>query len=98
MRDIQAVNVADLKNRLSHYLRLVKQGHAILIRDRDQVVARIDPAGASAPRSDERLAQLERRGIIRKGKGVIGPDLLRRRPKVDVDVVDRLLREREEGR
>ena len=98
MGDVQAVNVADLKNRLSHYLRLVKKGQSILVRDRDQVVARIEPAGSSALGAEERLEQLEMRGVIRKGKGVIGPDLLGRRPKVHVDVVEALLREREEGR
>ena len=36
-----AVNVAELKNRLSHYLRMVKDGEEIVIRDRDMPIATI---------------------------------------------------------
>ena len=36
-----AVNVAELRNRLSHYLRKVKEGEEIVIRDRDTPIARI---------------------------------------------------------
>jgi len=98
MRTVHAVDVADLKNRLSHYLHLVKKGQAILVRDRDQVVARIEPAGSSILGSDERLAQLETRGIVRRGEGEIGVDLLAQRRAVGGDVVEALLRDREEGR
>jgi antitoxin (DNA-binding transcriptional repressor) of toxin-antitoxin stability system len=97
---MKAVNVAELKNRLSHYLRIVRRGHPILVRDRDRVIARIDPAGGQgAPAGDaERLADLEARGVIRRGRGRITADLLARRPKVRADVVAALLREREAGR
>ena len=98
---MKAVNIAELKNRLSHYLRAVRRGESVLVRDRDRVIARIDPAGSSsAARGAEadRLADLEARGIIRRGKGVITRELLARRPKVKADVVGALLREREEGR
>ena len=33
------VNVGELKNRLSHYLRMVRRGQAVLVRDRDRVIA-----------------------------------------------------------
>ena len=97
---MKAVNVAELKNRLSHYLRLVRRGQPILVRDRDRVIARIEPAGgaeAAAEDDAERLADLEAKGIIRRGKGRISLDLLARRPTVDVDVVGALLRDREES-
>ena len=42
---MKAVNVAELKNRLSHHLRMVRRGEALLVRDRDKVIARIEPAG-----------------------------------------------------
>ncbi len=95
------VNIAELKNRLSHYLRIVRRGQPILVRDRDRVIARIEPAGErGAPAGDdvERLADLEARGILRRGHGRITPDLLARRPKVKADVVAALLHEREHGR
>jgi len=98
---MHAVNIAELKNRLSHYLRLVRRGEAVLVRDRDRIIARIEPAGdRDAHRGDEaaRLAALERRGILRRGRGPIPRTLLARRPRVSANVVDALLREREEGR
>lgn len=97
---MKAVNVAELKNRLSHYLRLVRRGEAILVRDREQVIARIEPAGESgeAGSDAERLAMLERRGVLRRARGRLEPALLARRPRVRVDVVAALLAEREETR
>jgi antitoxin (DNA-binding transcriptional repressor) of toxin-antitoxin stability system len=98
---MKAVNVAELKNRLSHYLRLVRRGQVLLVKDRDQVVARIEPAGASdaAGGSDEeRLASLERRGILRRGRGALTPTIYANRPRVRADVVAALLRERDESR
>ena len=98
---MKSVNVAELKNRLSHYLRLVRRGEPILVRDRDRVIARIEPAGAGgAATTDDaaRLDELEARGTIRRGQGRITPDLLARRPKVKADVVGALLCEREESR
>lgn len=99
---MKLVNVAELKNRLGFYLRAVKRGEPVLIRDRDRVIARIEPAGeraAAGGKDEDRLADLERRGILRRGQGRIGPDLLARRvrPKRPADVVGALLREREEG-
>jgi len=98
---MKSVNVAELKNRLSHYLRIVRRGEAILVRDRDRIIARIEPAGEAGTAAGDdaaRLAALEARGIVRRGQGSIGGDMLARRPKVKADVVAALLREREEGR
>jgi antitoxin (DNA-binding transcriptional repressor) of toxin-antitoxin stability system len=97
---MKPVNVAELKNRLSHYLRLVRRGQSILVRDRDRVIARIEPAGqrGAASGDDERLADLEARGILRRGRGPLRVEMLARRPAVKADVVAALLREREEGR
>ena len=96
---MKSVNVAELKNRLSHYLRLVRRGEAILVRDREQVIARLEPAGdAAASGSDaDRLAALERKGAIRRARVRVDPELLERRPRVKADVVAALLAEREEG-
>src|SRR5437867_10367840 len=98
---MKAVNVAELKNRLSHYLRIVRRGQPILVRDRDRVIARIEPAGEGGAVGDDdaaRLADLEARGILRRGRGRIADRLLTRRPKVKADVVAALLAERAEGR
>jgi antitoxin (DNA-binding transcriptional repressor) of toxin-antitoxin stability system len=98
---MKPVNVAELKNRLSHYLRLVRRGHAILVRDRDRVIARIEPAGAHGlpvDDADARLADLEARGVVRRGQGGITPERFTQRPRVKADVVGTLLREREDTR
>ena len=98
---MKAVNVAELKNRLSHYLRMVRRGQPILVRDRDRVIARIDPAGGHpSEQGDEadRLADLEGRGIIRRGQGPLLGKLLKRRARVKADIVGALLRERDESR
>jgi len=98
---MKPVNIAELKNRLSHYLRMVRRGQPVLVRDRDRVVARIEPAGrpGSTPGDDgQRLADLEARGIIRRGRGGLTRDFLARRPKVRADALAALLREREESR
>ncbi len=98
---MKAVNVAELKNRLSYYLRLVRRGEAVLVRDRDRVIARLEPAGGddvAGEDDDARLASLERRGVLRRGDGAAPAVVLARRPRVKADVVAALLREREDSR
>jgi prevent-host-death family protein len=58
---VEAVNVAELKNRLSHYLRKVKDGEEVVIRDRDVPIARIVPIEAGD-------YDAERQGLIAAGK------------------------------
>jgi antitoxin (DNA-binding transcriptional repressor) of toxin-antitoxin stability system len=98
-RDV--VKVSELKNRLSHYLREVRRGRALLVCDRDQVIARIEPAGAgTATAADDAhwLADLERRGAIRRATHALPKGWLAKRPRIRADVVGSLLAEREEGR
>jgi antitoxin (DNA-binding transcriptional repressor) of toxin-antitoxin stability system len=96
----KAVNVAELKNRLSYYLRMVRRGEALLVRDRDQVIARIEPAGRGVDDlgdDEARIADLEARGVIRRGKGKITKEMFKNRPRVKGDIVAAVLAEREEG-
>ena len=64
---MQTVNVAELKNNLSHYLRQVRQGNEITIKDRNRVIARIVPA---APPSDydEELLELAAQGKVAEAR------------------------------
>ena len=48
--------VTDLKNRLSHYLRLVARGETITVLDRGRPVAQITPPGETSAEL-QRLAQ-----------------------------------------
>jgi prevent-host-death family protein len=95
------VNVSELKNRLSHYLRLVRRGETVLVSDRDQVIARIEPAGDTASTGTDDgawLDDLERRGVVRRGAGKLPRAWLGRRPAVAADLVGALLDERRDGR
>jgi antitoxin (DNA-binding transcriptional repressor) of toxin-antitoxin stability system len=98
---MSTVNVSELKNRLSHYLRLVRRGETVIVRDRDRVIARIEPAGGAATVGSGDgpwLDELERRGTIRRGSGSLPGQWLAKRPEVGADVVTALLEEREDGR
>lgn len=98
---MSVVKVSDLKNRLSHYLRMVRRGESVLISDRDRVIARIEPAGdlANADTDDARwLDELERRGVIRRGSGKLPRSWLGERPQVKADVIGALLEERRQSR
>lgn len=66
--------IADLKNNLSRYLAYVREGGEVLVLDRDTPVARLVPfapgpaRGRTAARpADERLADLDRQGLIKRG-------------------------------
>ncbi|MBI5628105.1 MAG: type II toxin-antitoxin system prevent-host-death family antitoxin [Candidatus Rokubacteria bacterium] len=98
---MKTVKIAELKNRLSHYLRRVQRGESILVCDRDRVIARIErvsAAGAVAQGDAEWLDRLERGGVIRRGTARPTREWLAGRPRVEADVVAALLRDREEGR
>ena len=96
---MRTVKIAELKNRLSYYLRRVQRGESILVCDRDRVIARIERVGADASSGadTEWLDRLERRGIIRRGSGKPSREWLERKVPLGADVVAALLRERDEA-
>lgn len=66
---MKSVDLRDLKNRLSEYVREVRSGEAVLVTDRGEVVAELIPPGQ---RGDEiavpsALAALARRGQLTLG-------------------------------
>lgn len=64
---MKTVNVAELKNRLSQYLRDVREGEEILIRDRNVPIAKIVPLDNTGDLDAETLA-LVAAGRLRPGK------------------------------
>lgn len=52
---MRSVNIAELKNRLSAYLQQVRAGEELIIRDRNQPVAKLVPLTATEV-SEEELA------------------------------------------
>jgi antitoxin (DNA-binding transcriptional repressor) of toxin-antitoxin stability system len=98
---MRTVKIADAKNNLSRHLAYVKQGGRVRILDRDHPIADLVPVEQSGGGDDDALlADLERRGILRRGKG--GPiprELLRPGPRdAKGRVLSALLEERKNGR
>jgi prevent-host-death family protein len=92
-------NVSDLKNRLSHYLRFVRKGESILVYDREQPIARIEPVGDSIAAEPEAwISELERRGVVRPPETKLPRNWLRSRVNVRADVLGALIEERRTGR
>ncbi|HEX9264053.1 MAG TPA: type II toxin-antitoxin system prevent-host-death family antitoxin [Candidatus Binatia bacterium] len=98
---MKKAGIAELKNNLSRYLDQVKNGESILVLDRNHPVAQIIPlqkAARDAVELDDRLARLERKGLIRRGSGGSGQWLNKRRlVKVPGSVLQDLLDERRSG-
>ena len=98
---VKRAQIAQLKNNLSRYLDQVRHGETILVVDRDQPVAQIVPLQGRPVRpgqDEERLAQLERRGLVRRGTGTV-PEWLGKRkpPRLRRSLLQALLAERESG-
>ncbi len=98
---MKKAKIGELKNNLSRYLDQVRHGETVLVVDRDLPIAQIVPLHArrGLPGADEeRLARLERGGLIRRGTGEL-PDWLGRRrpPRLRRSLLRDLLSERESG-
>lgn len=52
-KSMRSVNVAELKNRLSKYLRFAKAGEEVVIRDRNLPVAKLVPFSAEGADGQE---------------------------------------------
>lgn len=78
---MKSAKVTELRNGLSRYLAHVKRGGSVLVFERDRLVARLVPAARPPSEAgDGRLADLERRGIIRRGTGGVPAWLGKHRP------------------
>ncbi len=96
---MKKANVSELKNRLSHYLRLVRAGQSVLVYDRDRAVARLEPVtDVEVDDQSAAVADLERRGVLRRPAAKLPPNWLQARTKTRSDVVAALIEERDSGR
>jgi antitoxin (DNA-binding transcriptional repressor) of toxin-antitoxin stability system len=80
---MQTVGVRDLKNRLSEYLRRVRQGERVLVTDRGEVVAEFSPPWQGQVDSSVPVAlqALHKRGLLTLGaqaEGELYPALQRK--------------------
>ena len=64
---MKAVGVRELKNRLSEYLRLVRNGEEILVTDRGQVVAELRQPSPRVALPYPALLDVVRQGRVRLG-------------------------------
>jgi antitoxin (DNA-binding transcriptional repressor) of toxin-antitoxin stability system len=97
---MKRANIAELRNRLSYYLRFVRRGQSVMVLDRQRVIARIDPV-----RNPDEVAEssvwpggLIQSGVLRAPRSELKPGWLARRPAARANVVSALLAERETGR
>lgn len=99
---MKTYSISEAKNRLSAILELVRNGESVLILDRNQPVARLEPvAAASVAGGKARLNRLERNGVIRPAAEPIRKQWLRQglpSTKNGASILRALLAERDEGR
>lgn len=101
---MEKTTISRLKARLSAYLKKVRAGQTILILDRDEPVARLEPVvgggGAAGGSGDEdRLKRLERAGLLRRATRPLSLQALREgAPRSGASVVEALLEDRRSGR
>ena len=96
---VKEARISEIKNHLSRYLALVRRGEVVRILDRDRPVAQIVPIGHAAGGrvvGGEALAEMERKGLVRRGSGRIAPEILSKDPPGrPCGVLAALLEERE---
>lgn len=97
-----AAKLSDVKNDLSRYVERARRGERIRILVRGVPVAEIGPIDRPADRDQDeeaRLADLERRGIIRRGRGGVEAGILKPGPRPRGRATsDLLIEERRFGR
>jgi antitoxin (DNA-binding transcriptional repressor) of toxin-antitoxin stability system len=97
---VRQAKISQVKNQLSRYLALVRQGETIRILDRDVPIAQIVPiraASGSGGVDAEALAEMERKGLIRRGSGKLDKEILSRDPPGKPSgVLQALLEERDD--
>ena len=82
---MRAVGIRELKNRLSEYIRLVRDGERVLVTDRGVIVAELRPPGTSVEDDPyPLLTAAERKGKVRIG-APNRPDLYPKFEKVTPD-------------
>ena len=96
---MKTASISQTKNQLSALIDQVRQGETIVITDHDRPVARLVPAQMEKGElSTGALAQLERKGIIRRGNGAAHRLSAPIKPRGEASALAALLNDREQGR
>ena len=96
---METASISQTKNQLSALIDQVRQGEIIVITDHDRPVAKLVPAQAdNGEETADALANLERKGIIRRGNGTthrLAPPL---KARGGTSALAALIEDREQGR
>ena len=95
---METASISQTKNQLSALIDQVRQGETIVITDHDRPVAKLVPAQAEKGEAAGALAQLERKGIIRRGNGEAHRLAPRIKPRDGASALAALIEDREQGR
>lgn len=98
---MKKATISQTKNQLSALLDAVRHGESVLIMDRDQPVARLEPVAGGSGQGDDLLARLQRKGLISRGSGKPVQKVLREQPPAlrrGASALAVLVAERGEGR
>jgi antitoxin (DNA-binding transcriptional repressor) of toxin-antitoxin stability system len=69
---MKAVGIRELKNKLSHYVRLVEAGESVLVTDRGTVVAELRPPGTEGRPTVVDPVEAELTELARRGRALTG--------------------------
>lgn len=101
---MKTASLTDAKNDLSRLVERARRGERVRILVRGVPAADLVPVGADAPPASDgwteaELQELERKGVIRRGRGGFPSELSRPGPRVrNGSAVQALLDERRKGR
>jgi len=98
---MKTATISTAKNRLSALIALVRKGETVIITDREQPVAQLAPLPRHVEGDASRLADLERSGLVKRGRAVSTKGLLKSlppMPQTKADLLAALLADRDEGR
>ena len=87
-----AVNIRELKARLSHYLRLTKSGQVVEIRERGRPIGRIIPTVAPL---EDRIDVMVHSGLVKWNRKRLPPRAPVVQAKGQKTVADLLIEDRE---
>ncbi len=90
---MKTANLSEVKDRLSAYVEMVREGERVRILVRGVPAADLVPVEMDLE-DEEWLVELERRGVIRRGTAPLDPMLFEPGPKVSGSPSDDLVRER----
>ena len=92
--------IAELKSKLSHFLRITRAGEDVIITDRGRAVARLVPLHETVTDIPAHLEEMARRSEVRIGVGLEPKttDLPRPKVKQGFSAVQALVDERRGGR